>query len=385
MNALAIIAGIALVFVVLVDAFENVLLPRRVQRHFRITILFYRYAWLPYVKLASYIQSQTRRETMLGYFGPLSMIALLILWAGGLILAFALLQFGGGEHLASGNQPITFGLLLYHSGETFFTLGYGDITPASYFSRALSVLEAGMGFGFLAVVIGYLPTLYSAFSQREIEISLLDARAGSPPSAAELLSRAVDGVDSGTLDQLFHDWERWAAEVLESHLSYPVLSFYRSQHSNQSWLGALTVILDATALVIAGIDGVNSEQARRTFKMARHAVVDLAQVVNARYDPNAVERLTPEDLSQIRAQLASKGLKLRESTEAEEKLHEIRMRYEPYALAIAKTLYIPLPSWIRHDAIRDNWQAGPWDRVIQAQALGRISSDRPRPAIDEHF
>jgi len=385
MNALAIIAGIALVFVVLVDAFENVLLPRRVQRHFRITILFYRYAWLPYVKLASYIQSQTRRETMLGYFGPLSMIALLILWAGGLILAFALLQFGGGEHLASGNQPITFGLLLYHSGETFFTLGYGDITPASYFSRALSVLEAGMGFGFLAVVIGYLPTLYSAFSQREIEISLLDARAGSPPSAAELLSRAVDGVDSGTLDQLFHDWERWAAEVLESHLSYPVLSFYRSQHSNQSWLGALTVILDATALVIAGIDGVNSEQARRTFKMARHAVVDLAQVVNARYDPNTVERLTPEDLSQIRAQLASKGLKLRESTEAEEKLHEIRMRYEPYALAIAKTLYIPLPSWIRHDTIRDNWQAGPWDRMIQAQALGRISSDRPRPAIDEHF
>jgi hypothetical protein len=119
--------------------------------------------------------------------------------------------------------------------------------------------------------------------------------------------------------------------------------------------------------------------------MARHAVVDLAQVVNARYDPNTTERLTPEDLSQIRAQLASKGLKLRESTEAEEKLHEIRMRYEPYALAIAKTLYIPLPSWIRHDAIRDNWQAGPWDRMIQAQALGRISSDRPRPAIDEHF
>lgn len=386
MHVLAIVAGIALMFVVLVDAFENVLLPRRVQRHFRITILFYRYAWLPYVKLGSYIRSQGRRETMLGYFGPLSMIALLVLWAGGLILAFALLQYGGGEHLALANQPITFGLLLYHSGETFFTLGYGDITPASYLSRALSVLEAGMGFGFLAVVIGYLPTLYSAFSRREIEISLLDARAGSPPSAAELLSRATDGVGTGTLDQLFHDWERWAAEVLESHLSYPVLSFYRSQHSNQSWLGALTVILDATALVIAGIDGVNSEQARRTFKIARHAVVDLAQVVNARYDPHATERLTPEDLTQIRAQLAGKGLKLRQNAEAEEKLHEIRMRYEPYVLAIAKTLLIPVPAWIRHDTIKDNWQSGPWDRIIQAEALGRIHTERRGAgAVDDHF
>ena len=169
--------------------------------------------------------------------------------------------------------------------------------------------EAGMGFAFLAVVIGYLPTIYSAFSRREIEISLLDARAGSPPSAAELLTRTLSSVDRGTLDRLLHDWERWAAEVLESHLSYPVLSFYRSQHSNQSWLGALTVILDATALVIAGIDGVSSEQARWTFKMARHAVVDLAQVVNAHYDPlrqkgSAKEIWRKSDL------IAAKGLSL---------------------------------------------------------------------------
>src|SRR5438874_8390784 len=234
------------------------------------------------------------------------MIALLGLWACGLIFGFALFQFGGGEHLSSSGVPINFRLLLYHSGETFFTLGYGDITPVSTIARLLSVAEAGMGFAFLGVVIGYLPTIYSAFSRREIEISLLDARAGSPPSAAELLTRAVNSLDRGTLDRLFHDWERWAAEVLESHLSYPVLSFYRSQHSNQSWLGALTVILDATALVMAGIEGVNNEQARRTFKIARHAVVDLAQVVYAHYGASAPDRLPPEDLGQLRAQLAKK-------------------------------------------------------------------------------
>jgi hypothetical protein len=391
MPALAIIAGAALIFAVLLDAFETVVLPRRVRRtHLRITAWFYRGTWPPFAQLASHIKSQTRRETLLGYFGPLSMIALLGLWAIGLILGFALLQFGAGEHLSLAGHEIDFKLLLYHSGETFFTLGYGDIIPASGYSRALSVAEAGMGFAFLGVVIGYLPTIYSAFSRREIEISLLDARAGSPPSAAELLTRAVNSLDQGTLDRLFHDWERWAAEVLESHISYPVLSFYRSQHSNQSWLGALTVVLDATALVMAGIEGVNSEQARWTFKMARHALVDLAQVVNAHYDPHAPDRLSADDLSQLRSQLATKGLRLRDGGIADQKLSEVRALYEPYAYGIAKRLFTELPPWIRHDAIKDNWRSGPWDRIIQAQALGKIDGARHAAAsqgsvVEEHF
>jgi hypothetical protein len=385
MHVFAIIVGTVIILALLLDAFETVVLPRRVQRHFRITAWFYRNTWVPYAKLASHIHSQTRRETMLGYFGPLSLIALLVLWAFGLIFGFALLQFGAGEHLSVGaNTPISFGLLLYHSGETFFTLGYGDVTPASGLSRALAVIEAGMGFGFLGVVIGYLPTMYSAFSRREIEISLLDARAGSPPSAAELLTRAVDGLDEGALDRLFQDWERWAAEILESHLSYPVLSFYRSQHSNQSWLAALTVALDATALVIAGIDRIGKQQAQRTFKMARHAVVDLAQVVNARYDSQAPDRLSGEDLAAIRAQLAQKGLQLRQGPESDRKLADLRLLYEPYVQAIARNLFIALPPWIRHDTIKDNWRSGPWDRIIQARGLGKITGER-RATSEDHF
>jgi hypothetical protein len=380
----AVIAGALIIITVLLDAFETIVLPRRVRRqHFRITSWFYPLTWVPVAKFASRVKSAARRETILGYFGPLSMIALLGIWACGLILGFTFVQWGAGEHLSS-NLPLNFGALLYHSGETFFTLGYGDITPASPFSRLLSVIEAGMGFAFLGVVIGYLPTIYGAFSRREIEISLLDARAGSPPSAAELLSRSVNSLDQGTLDRLFESWERWAAEVLESHLSYPVLSFYRSQHSNQSWLGALTVILDATSLVITGIDDMRNEQALRTFKMARHALVDLAQVVNAHYDPNVSDRLSAADVSEIRGQLAQKGLKLREGVEADQKLAQLRSLYEPYAQAIARNLFIQLPPWIRHDTIRDNWRGGPWDRIIQAQALGRIGS-APRGGVDEHF
>jgi hypothetical protein len=380
MHAFLAIAGILSILGILLDAFETVVLPRRVQRSFRLTSWFYRRTWKPYRRLANRIPSRARRENFLSYFGPRSLIFLLALWAAGLIFGFALLQYGAGEHFRLSGEPITFGLLIYHSGETFFTLGYGDIIPSSGLARALAVTESGLGFAFLGVVVGYLPTIYSSFSRREIEISLLDARAGSPPSAAELLARFGSCPQQAVLDQIFKDWERWAAEVLESHLSYPALSFFRSQHNNQSWLGALITILDASALVIAGVDGLRKEQAKITFAMARHAVVDLAQVVNARYDPNAPERLPAPELDRLRQKLGERGIKLSEGAAFQEKLDSLRSQYEPYALAIAINLLIILPPWIHPERQRDNWQAGPWDRVIQARSLAaRVQS------VDDDF
>jgi hypothetical protein len=380
MHIFSAIVGIVSILAILLDAFETVVLPRRVRRSFRITSWFYRRTWIPWRRLASRIQGQARRENFLGYFGPLSLIFLLVLWAAGLIFGFALLQYGAGEHFRLSEEPITFGVLVYHSGETFFTLGYGDIIPNSGLARALAVLEAGLGFGFLGVVIGYLPTIYSSFSRREIEISLLDARAGSPPSATELLARFGNGPQQAVLDQIFKDWERWAAEVLESHLSYPALSFFRSQHNNQSWLGALITILDGSALVIAGVDGLRNEQAKITFAMARHAMVDLAQVVSARYNPRPPDRLPLEELNRLRQSLAERGVKLRDGVQFEEKLSYLRSLYEPYAVAIALNLSITLPPWIHPEKHKDNWQAGPWDRAIQARGLaGRVQS------MDEHF
>jgi hypothetical protein len=386
MHILTAIAGIAVVVFILLDAFETVVLPRRVQAHFRLSNWFYRRTWMPWRKLASHIQSGSRRENFLGYFGPLSLIFLLVLWAFSLIFGFALLQYGVGEHVQLSNEPITFGRLLYHSGETFFTLGYGDIVPTSGLARALAVMEAGMGFAFLGVVIGYLPTIYSSFSRREIEISLLDARAGSPPTAVELLIRIGNCPQEAGLDKIFRAWEHWAAEVLESHLSYPVLSVFRSQHNNQSWLGALVTILDSTALVIAGVDGIRSEQAKVTFAVARHAVVDLAQVVNARYDPQMPDRLPAAELARLRQSLAERGVKLRDDAEAEEKLGRLRTQYEPYAQAIARNLLITLPPWVHPEKRKDNWQAGPWDRVIQARGLSGLGGKAEHVSrVDDHF
>ncbi len=387
----AIVFGCVIIGVVLLDAFETVVLPRRVTRHFRLTAWFYRRTWIPWRKIAGRIKTFSRRQNFLGYFGPLSLILLMEFWAVSLIFGFGLLQYGIGGHEQLGNEPLTFGKIMYHSGETFFTLGYGDIVPTSSAARVLSVLEAGMGFAFLGVVIGYLPVVYASFSRREIQISMLDARAGSPPTATELLVRLAGrsenrAIEQTVLDEVLRDWERWAGELLESQLSYPVLTFFRSQHSNQSWLGALMTMLDVTSLLLTGIEDIHPGQAKLTFAMARHAAVDLAQVVNARYDPQAPERLSEGDLVGLRETLAGAGLKLRSTEEARQKLTKLRSMYEPYLQATAKNLMVTLPVWSNPEKTRDNWQAGPWDRMIQAKGLAVLGQKLGQPQnLEDHF
>ncbi|MFZ0684586.1 MAG: potassium channel family protein [Terriglobales bacterium] len=375
------IAGASLIFVILMDAFETVVLPRRIKRNFfRISTRFYRKSWGLFTRVGRHIKSPNRREGFLAYFGPLSLFPLLGFWALGLIFGFACVQYGLGEHLSLGNEKITFGKVIYLSGETFFTLGYGDITPNNGAARALAVMESGMGFAFLGVVIGYLPVIYNSFAAREIEISLLDARAGSPPTATEFLGRLGCCPDQTVLDNIFRDWERWCADLLSSHISYPVLLFFRSQHGNQSWLSALTVMLDVTSLVMTGVDGIHADQAKLTFAMARHAVVDLSQVVNAEYSPNDADRLTPEDRHRLKTELAWRGVTINDKADAEERLAELRVVYEPYLHALSRRLFMNLPPWIHNNRIKDNWQGGPWDRAIQARAL-----EHPGHPAEDHF
>src|SRR5262245_14392845 len=211
MRILAGLTGFSLLFIVLWDAFESVILPRRVSRRFRLTRIFYRSTWRPWSAAAHVLPAGRRRETMLSFYGPLSLLLLLGVWAVGLIVGFALLYWGSHSGLNVDGEAIRFSTDLYLSGTTFFTLGLGDVTPRTTLARALAVIESGMGFGFLAVVIGYLPVIYQAFSRREVEITLLDARAGSPPSAAELLHRHSTPGGMDDLQQLLRDNERWAA------------------------------------------------------------------------------------------------------------------------------------------------------------------------------
>jgi Ion channel len=353
-RAPAVVAGILLIAIVLWDAFETIILSRRVSRKLRLTRLFYRLTWRPWRAVALRIRPGNPRENYLSIYGPISLIVLLVLWAVGLIFAFALIQSGLGGRLAAPPGTAGFFADLYMSGGTFFTLGYGDVTPLTAAGRILSVIEAGTGFGFLALVIGYLPTLSQAFSRREANIALLDARAGSPPSAAELLRRHAG--DNDSLADLLAEWERWSAEVLESHISFPVLAYYRSQHDNQSWVSALTTILDTCSLVIVGMEGRVAGAAKVTFAMARHAVVDLAQIFSPRTVDIGGNRLHAMELARLKERLAESNLEIPPTRQSEERLAELRSMYERHAEALSRYLLMPLPPWTPPSGAPDNWQ-----------------------------
>ena len=373
-------AGLAIFLIVLWDAFEAIILPRRVTRKFRLARLFFKTTWAMWRTVICLIPERKTREALLGFYGPLSLLVLVAVWAVGLVLGFGMMQYGAGSAVNVSSGHASFETDIYLSGTTFFTLGLGDVVPRTSLARILVVSEAGLGFGFLAAVIGYLPFIYGSFSKREVNISLLDSRAGTPPTAGELLRRHSYKNGQEALHELLKDWERWCAELMESHLSYPVLAYFRSQHDNQSWIASLAAILDTCALVMVGVEGACERQAELTFAIARHAVVDLSQVFGTppRALPN--DRLPAADLGRIRDILAQHGLKLHDGEVADRRLFELRKMYEPYIFALASYLLQPLPGWIpQAKGKKDNWQTTAW-----GHAAGMVEKEHAH-AHDDHF
>lgn len=372
MRILGLPVSLVLIFLVLVDAFESIIQPRRVTRRYRWTRVYYISIWRVWRFVACWIGPGKRQMGFLGSFGPLSVLGVFASWVAGLIIGFALLDWSIGEVIHTAEGGTTFFTYLYLSGTTFFTLGYGDVTPATAIGRALAVVESGLGFGFLAAMISYLPVLFQAYSRREASIGLLDARAGSPPSAAELLVRMARAGHLYRIDPFLAEWEKWSADLLESQLSFPVLGYYRSQHDNQSWLAALTAIMDSCAFLMVQVKGINSYQAQVTFAIARHAAVDLGLVLRTSVAAAEGDRLPSEQLKWMRGQLLEAGIELNEETAAEDKLRELRSMYEPFVQALSVRLLLALPPFVPQRQTPDNWQRSAWMRP--APGIGRLPS-----------
>jgi hypothetical protein len=385
----AFVAGIVCLLTVLLDAFQTIILPRRATGRFRLTRIFYILTWRPWAFAAQRLHDARKRETAFSFYGPLSLIVLLMVWAAAMVVGFALVFFALGSPFNDASHKAGFRSDVYVSGTTIFTLGLGDVTPQDPWSRALIILEAGTGLGFLAVVMGYFPVLYSAFSRREVSIALLDARAGSPPTAAELMRRhSYEGAEQA-LAALLMEWERWSAELLESHISYPQLCYFRSQHNNQSWLSALTAILDASALMISGVLTQEARQAQLTFAMARHALVDLAQIFSLKPLIDAPDRLPDERYQKLFQVLRESGTRVCRDEFSQDRLREMRALYEGYAGALSRYLRMPLPPWLADQPHKDNWMT-----VARVRARAEGAGAEPRtpapdatrtiPAVIEH-
>src|SRR5579875_537806 len=375
MHIIALLIGLSLLGLVLLDSFQTIILPRRPVVRFRLTRFFLVGTWLPWRFIVQRIRDPRKREQYYSFYGPLSLLMLFVFWAMVLVSAFGLIYFGLRAPFTDPWHPSSpVGQLrscLYVSGSTLFTLGLGDVLPADHFSRLLVVLEAGTGLGFIALVIGYMPVLYTAFSARESTVALLDARAGSPPAAGELLARHQFEGGSEALGQLLAEWERWCAVMLETHISYPILCYYRSQHDNQSWLSALTAILDTCALVITAIECPAQRQAQLTFAVGRHVLVDIGHVFRVEAEEKRLReappvRLSDPEFARLCELLQESGVSVCADMDMHRRLDALRKLYEPQAEALAQFLRFELPAWVPRQ--RDPSKPDLWASVAQLRS-----------------
>ncbi len=343
----AAVLGAVLILSVLLDAFETVILPRRVTHRFRLTGLFFAVTWQPYRALAKKFKKKSLKDSFLAYFGPAMILVLLVFWAIGILLGFALIHWGLGTHIRQATGSRKFSDDLYFSGTTFFTLGLGDLVPTTGLERAITVLEAGVGLGFLAIVISYVPVLYQTFSEREVFVNRLNILTGSPPTPGAILSR-YELYTPSELRSLLEDWQVWIAQLMDSSQSFPVLCHYRSQHSDQSWLTALTAILDTSALICHDPDHVFDEgkhSAQLVFTLAAHAAQDICSVLGFRPEPGVVERADGTHHEHLLGWLANRGLDEIDLESTMGSIDSYRHHYETFISSMSASLLIDVPAF----------------------------------------
>jgi hypothetical protein len=359
MRILVGVLGGVLVALMLFEIFLAFLLPRRVKRDPLLARRVAIYVFRPWRAVARRLP-ESAGDTLLGMYGPFGLLLDLGLWVAMLMLGYACLQWAGGSHLRAGGA-VNFGDDVYFAAATLVSSGTAQLASHSTFARVVQVMDAATGLAVLTIVIGYLPSLYQAFSRRETTVSQLDARAGSPPSAGRLVVRATQRGGWPALNDYLRGWEVWSAELMETHLSYPTLAFFRSQHVNQNWLSALCTILDASALAVCAAPEGTVEEARFTFAISRHAIADLAYTFRAKPVASKVDRLPPADFDELLAEVRASGVELRDTPEAiRERLDRFRALYEPYAQVLAERVELRLPPWLAPESPTDNWRTTAW-------------------------
>jgi ion channel len=339
---IALPAGIVVLLWALLDVFRTLVMPRAARGRFRLSRILFQPMWLPWRWLGVRRKTVQARERVLAAAAPFFFFVLLVGWVFLAVLGYAVILWSAG--FADGVRPGdgSFGTAVYLSGSSLFTLGFGDVVATGW-TRAVVVIAGATGLGLFAVVIAYLPVLYQAFNRREVGVLMLDTRAGSPPSGPELLHRMGSAGAASSLPQLFAEWERWVADVLETHMSYPLLALFRSPHDDTSWVTSLGSVLDAATLIITSVEGRPEERAKLLYGTGVHAVEDLFYYLRLRERETIIQRHEFEDVLQ---DMKDDGFSVRSVDEAFARFTEQRARYAPRLDAIAVMLAAPPGLWI---------------------------------------
>ncbi|MDP9299347.1 MAG: potassium channel family protein [Actinomycetota bacterium] len=342
MRWIALPAGVIILLWTLFDVLRTLVMPRAARGRFRLSRFLFRPIWRPWRWIGVRRKTVQSRERVLAAAAPVFFFVLLVGWVSLALLGYALILWSPAFVHGMGRSDGSFGDALYTSGSSMFTLGIGS-GAASGWTRAVVVFAGATGLGLFAVVIAYLPVLYQAFNRREVGVLLLDARAGSPPSGPELLHRMGNAGMASSLPELFGEWERWVADVLETHMSYPILVLFRSPHDNTSWVTSLGSVLDAATLILTAVDDEPDERAKLLYGTAVHAVEDLFYYLRLTEREAVIQR---DEFEDVLDDMKDDGFAIRPLDEAFARFTEKRAKYAPRLDALAVLLAAPPGLWI---------------------------------------
>jgi len=337
--------GAVVVVVILLDVFLTVVVPRRapnIGRRVRVSGWLIVYLWRLWREVGLRFSTPERREGFLGTFGALVVVLLLDTWVGGLILGYGLMLFALHDQIRP--EPESLGTAVYFAGVSLLTLGFGDFVATDGPARLVSLVAAGNGLGLFAMVITLLFTLYGSLQRRVVAVVVLGSRAGAPPSGVTLLETyALAGI-LNDLPRVFADWQAWAAEVLDSHLAYPVLAYFRSSHDNDSWISSLGAVMDAATLVLTTIEDGPKGWAKLSRAVGGHCLEDLVMYFRLPAQPEVgVER---DEFEVARRRLERAGFTLRDPDAAWDDFSRLRAEYAGRVNALARHWATPPAQWI---------------------------------------
>ncbi len=363
--------GILLVYLMMFDVFQSVLVPRPVGRRYRISAFISRAGWQMTCRVAERYHDPRRKEALLGTFAPLAVIAFLIVWVTGCVIGFGLIFFGLGTEV---KPEAHFGDAMYYAGISMLTIGFGDIVPVGGWARFYSLIAGATGLGLFAIVITFLFSIFGYFQQRETFVLRIGERAGAPPSGVTLLTTYAKLGALTEISSLFAEGQAWSAMLLESHLSYPLLAYFRSNHDSLSWIAAFGALLDASNLLLTACEEHTPAEAHFMLRIGRHIVHDLSEF----YSGNAPKRLTKfldfrpnagVDRAQFQeayVKMVNAGMKMRDPDLGYKLFASVRSTYAPALNATARWWRIPPTEWIGDRSLLDISHTEPVDPAIMA-------------------
>jgi hypothetical protein len=341
MPAVYIVIGVVLVVLAFGDIFQSVIVPRPVGRALRPSAFISRWGWFSWRAVGHRIVDSDKQEDFLGTYAPLLLISQQIIWVIMLIFGYGLIFFGLREQL----RPVPdFGTALYFAGTSLLTIGYGDVVPAGGVARFVALCAGTSGFGVFAILTTFLFSIFGAFQAREAFVVTFTNRAGAPPSAIEMLEAHARLNIINHLEQTMHESQMWMAQVMETHLAYPVLTYFRSTHDSISWIGVFGTILDGSTLAITTLDIPTKGEALMVNRLGRHFVKDFSEYFAFEAGGDAGVERSEFDLAYDR--LGAAGLPLRDRDTAWKQFAELRSTYAGPLNAMAQYWRIPPSQWV---------------------------------------